>query len=110
MNYDSIDCTLVFDISLRDKDNEFMYEDKRHPNCPLIELPPHGRLIDADALKDDGFCDCYGCPYERCHITDAPTIIEAENSFFNSLKRGLEQAINGDVREITIIESEGEDG
>ena len=24
--------------------------DERHPDCPLIELPPHGRLIDADAL------------------------------------------------------------
>ena len=22
----------------------------RHPDCPLTELPPHGRLIDADAL------------------------------------------------------------
>jgi hypothetical protein len=25
-------------------------EEKRLPNCPLVELPPHGRLIDADAL------------------------------------------------------------
>ena len=23
-------------------------EHKRMPNCPLVELPPHGRLIDAD--------------------------------------------------------------
>lgn len=54
MNYDSIDCTLVFDISLRDKDNEFMYEDKRHPKCPLIELPTeHGRLGDLDAMAFD---------------------------------------------------------
>lgn len=25
--------------------------DKQYANCPLIELPPHGRLIDADKLK-----------------------------------------------------------
>ena len=25
--------------------------DGRHKDCPIIELPPHGRLIDADALK-----------------------------------------------------------
>ena len=23
---------------------------KRHPKCPLVPVPPHGRLIDADAL------------------------------------------------------------
>lgn len=23
--------------------------------CPLIEVPPHGRLIDADALMNDGW-------------------------------------------------------
>lgn len=24
----------------------------RMPNCPLVEIPPHGRLIDADALTE----------------------------------------------------------
>ena len=33
-----------------------------------------------------------------------PTIIEAENPFFESLKRGLEQALNGEVRETTITD------
>ena len=27
-------------------ENKFVIE--RHPDCPLIEVPPHGRLIDAD--------------------------------------------------------------
>jgi hypothetical protein len=27
--------------------------ERRHPDCPLVEIPtPHGRLIDADKLKD----------------------------------------------------------
>lgn len=57
---------------------------KRRDNCPLIELPPHGRLIDADALRDKwiwGTTDRLG--YTKCievvDLDDAPTIIEAED-------------------------------
>lgn len=43
----------------------------RMESCPLIELPPHGRLIDADALVYD--------EYEKTWLVhSAPTIIEAE--------------------------------
>ena len=28
-------------------------QDGRHPDCPLIELPPHGRLGDLDALYEE---------------------------------------------------------
>ena len=31
-------------------DGRYYYRANRHPSCPLIELPPHGRLIDADEL------------------------------------------------------------
>lgn len=50
--------------------------------CPLIELPPHGRLIDADAfykdinesiLLTDGFKDAFNLWFDV-----QPTIIEAE--------------------------------
>lgn len=37
LNYDSIDCMAKFEISLRNAEHEFLYEDKRHPDCPLIE-------------------------------------------------------------------------
>ena len=55
-------------------------------NCPLIELPPHGRLIDADAfyeVLDGGYdLDFDELPETKREllrmITDAPTIIEAE--------------------------------
>ena len=50
---------------------------KRQDNCPLIEIPPHGDLIDRDALMsgvDDG--DDFMFIWA---ITDAPTIIEAES-------------------------------
>ena len=28
------------------------YKIARHPSCPLIEVPPHGRLIDADKFAE----------------------------------------------------------
>ena len=43
--------------------------------CPLIELPPHGRLIDADAIQDYNV-ETFG---QRLLIIDtAPTVIEGE--------------------------------
>ena len=52
--------------------------------CPLIKIPPHGRLIDADALEHiiaqfslnweygQGISDCWDA------LLAAPTVIEAE--------------------------------
>jgi len=42
---------------------------KKRDDCPLVEVPNHGRLIDADALPID---------IEWEDILDAPTVIEAE--------------------------------
>ena len=71
--------------------------DKRHDGCPLVPVPPHGRLIDADALADvfRGFIAMYdSCPFSQLSFPDkarrdelqsalaevinAPTIIPAE--------------------------------
>ena len=49
--------------------------------CPLVELPPHGRLIDADAMikqmTEEGWADGSGWA-DALDIALAPTIIEAE--------------------------------
>lgn len=44
--------------------------------CPLVEIPPHGRLIDADELEGE---------FEYCseedrlgRLLDVPTVIESE--------------------------------
>ena len=48
--------------------------------CPLVEIPPHGRLIDADALtqqimmKADATCGWA----DMLDLALAPTIIESE--------------------------------
>lgn len=45
--------------------------------CPLIEIPPHGRLIDADALLEHLGDTEYKGAVKRV-LMQAPTIIEAE--------------------------------
>lgn len=54
--------------------------DGRLSDCPLVEVKPHGRLIDADMLTTvtemvNGEFKTY---IEVFEIADAPTIIEAE--------------------------------
>jgi len=58
---------------------------KRLDDCPLIPVPDHGRLIDADALKSymeeckgENAMDIYATGYARGFIDNAPTIIHAD--------------------------------
>lgn len=58
-------------------------DDSKPANCPLIELPPHGRLIDGDVAEvitytteSGDFAD--GILYAADWIANQPTIIEAE--------------------------------
>ena len=53
-------------------------KDGRHDDCPLVEIPPHGRLIDADALVKKQPIPELGAP--RWLIEQAPTIIESEGA------------------------------
>jgi len=57
-------------------------EDERPSFCPIVPVPPHGRLIDADALmKHEVFLTCDGGKMPivySAYIRYAPTIIEAE--------------------------------
>jgi hypothetical protein len=65
---------------------------ERLADCPLVPVPPHGRLIDADAL-DDILADQSEDAYNRTHaprsweralsamrdyLEDSPTIIPAD--------------------------------
>jgi hypothetical protein len=62
-----------------------MAEKWRLQDCPLIEVPPHGRLIDVDALQTEAFNRLFiGFARERdvafvnFLLTDAPTIIQED--------------------------------
>ena len=69
--YNKVECPV--------NDGRYYYRAQRHPSCPLIELPPHGRLIDADELvRIWTGAKFYG---NIKPIVDArPTVIEAEGS------------------------------
>lgn len=70
--------------------NSVLKGGKRYSDCPLVEIPPHGDLIDRDKLKNDipeTDADCF----ENCRdctllhqedvwdiIDDVPTVIESE--------------------------------
>ena len=73
--------------------HEEVLRHKIDSNCPLVPVPPHGRLIDADALRclydphDYGLDGEQADEYDRYHVSlpvirqnidDMPTIIEAE--------------------------------
>ena len=52
------------------------FADERHDDCPLIPVPDHGRLIDADALKENWCLTEFGNKVvEVVEIDGAPTII-----------------------------------
>ena len=58
------------------------WEAKRLDNCPLVPIPPHGRLIDADALKVSMAKGFQGTLQEKLKyifmaVDDAPTVIPA---------------------------------
>ena len=64
---------------------EYSYEicNSHSENCPLIPVPDHGRLIDADVLEADNWhlqrymTTPTGCWIESKMLKDAPTIIPA---------------------------------
>ena len=77
--YDGLLCC-VLDTYIHDPEN-------KHGECLLIEVPPHGDLIDRDALKASicsRLCiksEKYLSPEEATIVNEiyaAPTIIEAE--------------------------------
>ena len=55
------------------------FKGDRRADCPLLEVPPHGRLIDADALKENWCVTELGNKVvEVIEIDGAPTIIPAD--------------------------------
>lgn len=59
------------------------YFEKRLDNCPLVEVPPHGRLIDADKTHEvlsEYYHHRTGLQHEALKeaLNRVPTIIEGE--------------------------------
>lgn len=57
-----------------------VYDGQRNEKCPLVEVKPHGDLIDRDALTSvtemvNGEFKTY---YEKFEIDDAPVVVKSE--------------------------------
>lgn len=88
-------CSFAFGIPARVKQYEECCESRTKPDwCPLLEIKPHGKLIDADALlesikearkKDPEIEDVYIDDYFTVAewVVSAPTIIGAEGKDIN---------------------------
>lgn len=63
---------------LRESIHSHDFRKERHPNCPLTEIPPHGRLIDADVMKTKIEGNDPIIPTLLEWIDQQHTIIEAE--------------------------------
>ena len=77
---DDVDGCVFYHFSAGEQE---AYHDRTPENCPLVPIPPHGRLIDADELLNDSaeVCEDHGdyteCGVSHQQIADAPTIIPA---------------------------------
>lgn len=79
---DSLCCSLMPGVPALWKEYTLAIRtNRRHEDCPLVPVPPHGRLIDADALLDDLLFPSKQFEQGmRELIGDAPTIIPAEET------------------------------
>ena len=82
-NHCAIDESITFHATLDGLDVRY----EKNGNCPLVPIPQHGRLIDAEWLKQLYDDPAYGEDMSRYHVAipvilanieDAPTIIGAE--------------------------------
>ena len=78
-NSSILDCKQIGTVGTAFRDNNVLK--RRHPNCPLIEVPtPHGRLVDLDKMVDE-YWDGSSMQIGKTDIKDIEeydTVIEAE--------------------------------
>lgn len=84
LNYDCFKC-IVTGTPFFDHEQNFDDETTRLDNCPLVSVPSHGRLIDADTLiVKHGWLDNFDNTHTHIQFVYAneinytPTIIESE--------------------------------
>ena len=83
-----LDCPVYWDKCPNFETEGEEYLERIHPDCPLVPVPEHGRLIDADRLRHSHCAECTlypdNCLGDECdwdsifHIDHAPTIIPAD--------------------------------
>ena len=76
-------CPAVNDRIARMDEHPWFPCDHRHEDCPLVPVPPHGRLIDADEMRDEWLINgeneyVYDTNAFLESIDNQPTVIPAE--------------------------------
>lgn len=80
-------CPFMYARTLCAANHKIQFDDEgytelkgRYIGCPLVEIPPHGRLIDADKQKPYMLNEHYRYRrvYDAEEIENAPTIIPAD--------------------------------
>ena len=74
------ECALYIDGACYGKgyrDYRSIMDTAKPDDCPLIELPPHGRLADLDKMIND-FWDCDSMIIGNYELEKIKTVIEAE--------------------------------
>lgn len=74
LSYDCMSC-IATGTKFWNRDDAFDPDTARLPDCPLVELPPHGDLIDREALAFED--DIYGWRDKKI-VKAAPVVIPAE--------------------------------
>ena len=75
-----LDCPVYWDKCPNFETEGEEYLERIHPDCPLVPVPEHGRLIDADAIDWVEGRDEQDRPVYlllKVQIDDIPTIIQA---------------------------------
>ena len=74
------ECNFSLDCPHDQHQDGYKMIDGRPNSCPMVEvLIPHGRLIDADELKQKMHCDAFDwLVLDESDVDDTQTIIESE--------------------------------
>lgn len=87
--YDMMECSASDIRFFKVKEQVFHFRTERHPNCPLVPVPPHGDLIDRDEMREtikpwSPEDEMTGCTFDTVKklmhtmISRAPVVIPAE--------------------------------
>ena len=93
--YDFISCQALFDGTDDFSASGFDEYKMRLPNCPLVEVPPHGRLIDADRLPHYTGYALSASEVAKA-VEAAPTIIESEEDNLSTTFQSLSTTDKGE--------------
>ena len=101
--YDMMECSVSVIRFFKVKKQAFDFSTERHPNCPLVPVPEHGRLKKRVVYRGDVF---NALESARIIALDGILTDRYKDGFHDGLKRALEILAN-EVQDVpTIVPAE----